>query len=82
METVSSTEQALLSIWSTLLGGALISPDDSFFDLGGTSLAGSLVCAQILIEMGVTVDPVELYTCSNIRDLAVVVEARRRTRNP
>ncbi len=67
--TPTATEQLLLGIWTQLLGIPDIGVDQSFFDLGGDSLAGMQVLS-ILREVGIDLALRDLFEAPYIEDLA------------
>ncbi|WP_199741742.1 type I polyketide synthase [Corallococcus sp. CA047B] len=55
------TGQKLASIWQRLLGVERVNPHDNFFDLGGNSLIGLKVIAEVKRSMGVDLPVVKLF---------------------
>jgi acyl carrier protein len=64
----------LLEIWRSALGVPEISPDDSFFDLGGDSLMAIQVIGRINATFGLNVRPVELVSASSVALLAETIK--------
>ncbi|MFY0566791.1 beta-ketoacyl synthase N-terminal-like domain-containing protein [Archangium lansingense] len=53
--------QKLASIWQRLLGVERVNPHDNFFDLGGNSLIGLKVIAEVKRTLGVDLPTVSLF---------------------
>lgn len=66
-------EQAVAGVWRDILGIEAIGADDNFFDLGGDSLIGSRLIAQVNEALGVSLSPVVLYEAPTVRALAGVI---------
>jgi Phosphopantetheine attachment site len=69
-------EAVLVEIWSSVLGVPDPGVDDSFFDLGGTSLLLLRVRDAIAGRVGHEVALAELFRRPTIRALAPLLEAR------
>ncbi|MBG6082450.1 SDR family oxidoreductase [Rubrivivax gelatinosus] len=71
-------QEALLAIWSEVLGVAALQPDDDFFALGGDSLAAlqMMNLVQARLRTAVTVD--ELMKSQTVRALTGLLESKRR----
>ncbi|MFI7531769.1 amino acid adenylation domain-containing protein [Streptosporangium sp. NPDC049376] len=67
------TERELAAIWAGLLGGEP-GRGDNFFDLGGTSLLVPRVVSGISARLGATVPMSEVFTASDLADLAGIVD--------
>ena len=52
-EPRTETEMLLADIWAEILELPDISRDDDFFNLGGDSLSGAIVAAQVYAALGV-----------------------------
>ncbi|MBL0388660.1 amino acid adenylation domain-containing protein [Tumebacillus sp. ITR2] len=72
----TSTERALVDIWSNLLGVEKIGVNDSFFELGGNSLQMTSVVAQIQRVLGVDVPLRELFQKPTIAELAPLLQGQ------
>ncbi|HEV2855694.1 MAG TPA: SDR family NAD(P)-dependent oxidoreductase [Thermoanaerobaculia bacterium] len=62
-------ERRLAAIWKRHLG-VDAGPEENFFDLGGNSLLGLQVIADVNRELGVEVTPVALFESPTVRALA------------
>jgi acyl carrier protein len=66
-------------MWRELLRVRDVGPHDSFFELGGTSLAAFYLLDRIRDELQVAIDPDLLYDTSlTVATLADAVRAARR----
>ena len=63
-------EKKLSSIWCDVLSLKRVGVDDSFFDMGGTSILGIKVSERIKQELGLELPPLKIYQYPNIRSLA------------
>lgn len=63
-------ERGLAEIWGDILGLSLVGIEDSFFDLGGTSILILQVVARIQRNFGIQLRAVKLYQHPTIRALA------------
>jgi hypothetical protein len=70
----SATEAMLAEVWSAVLGRAVTSVSDNFFDLGGTSMAMAEVRARLGDRLGREVAMVDLFRYPNIRALAAYLD--------
>lgn len=71
----NAIEEQLLAIWKDVLDLTSIGTHDSFFDIGGHSLAGVRVVARIAKNLGVALPMSTLFTTPTIAALAEVVGA-------
>ena len=62
-------ERRIAGIWERHLG-VDVGPEENFFDLGGNSLLGMQVIADVNRELGVEVTPVALFESPTVRALA------------
>ena len=67
-------ETALAGIFSEILGRSRISVMDSFFDLGGDSLAAMMLLSHIEAAFGVKLRASMLFSTSSVEQLATVIE--------
>jgi len=68
--------RALAEVWAELFGASAVRGDADFFDLGGDSLTGVRLVAQIEARLGEGVlAPDSVFTSSRFADLAAAVEA-------
>jgi acyl transferase domain-containing protein/acyl carrier protein len=63
-------ERRIAEIWQRQLGIEQVGVHDNFFDLGGNSLLGLQVVAEISRELGVEVAPVTLFESPTVAALA------------
>jgi acyl transferase domain-containing protein len=66
----SAHERRIAGIWQRLLGVEQVGMHDNFFDLGGNSLLGLQVVAEINRELGLQVAPVTLFESPTVAALA------------
>ncbi|MEU0452312.1 non-ribosomal peptide synthetase [Streptomyces sp. NPDC006129] len=66
-------EELIVRIWSDILGAARVGMDDSYFDLGGTSLSIKQAQLRIQQETGITLPATALYEYPTIRQLAQAI---------
>ena len=66
----SSLEHRIAEIWQRRLGVERVGIHDNFFDLGGNSLLGLQVVAEIGRELGIQVAPVTLFESPTVAALA------------
>ncbi|MEM7798662.1 MAG: amino acid adenylation domain-containing protein [Chloroflexota bacterium] len=76
------TEIGLAKLWQQGLQIETIGVDDSFFDIGGTSLMAMRIFSQIEDEFGVVLPLAELIEANSIRRLAEVVDRANAVRVP
>nr|WSW43260.1 non-ribosomal peptide synthetase [Streptomyces sp. NBC_01001] len=70
----TAVEIALASVWSDLLGISEVGVDDDFFELGGYSLLGMQITAEITAVYKVGVTPRRFYENATIAGLAQAIE--------
>ena len=63
-----ATEHALASIWREVLASSSISPEDSFFALGGDSLSALRMTLRVEEQLGLSV-PASFYQSPTLRNL-------------
>ncbi|WP_412055576.1 surfactin non-ribosomal peptide synthetase SrfAB, partial [Bacillus inaquosorum] len=71
----TALEESLCRIWQKTLGIEAIGIDDNFFDLGGHSLKGMMLIANIQAELEKTVPLKALFEKPTVRQLAAYMEA-------
>ncbi|CAG0937753.1 phthiocerol/phenolphthiocerol synthesis type-I polyketide synthase E [Thermoflexales bacterium] len=69
----SELEQQIAQVWQNVLGLEQVGIYDSFFELGGNSLAGVQAIAQLNAALGVQIPTVTLYESPTINALAKLV---------
>lgn len=67
-------EQKLVNIWQGVLGVDPIGVDDNFFDLGGDSLIGLKLIAQLQQELNIEVPAIDLYEGPTVNKLTNIVK--------
>ncbi|MCX5206934.1 amino acid adenylation domain-containing protein [Streptomyces sp. NBC_00237] len=65
------TEQALVDIWAQVLPAGRIGVEDSFFDLGGDSIASLRLMSRLGLAFGVDVSPRDFFDTPTVAALAV-----------
>ena len=73
-----ATEQAISSLFCTVLGVASAGAGDNFFALGGDSLRGTQVLSRMRDSMHVNVSILDLFKAPTVEQLAAVVALKRR----
>lgn len=75
-------EATIAKIWEELLGVSGVGPDESFFELGGTSLAAARMFALITERLGRRLPLSTLVTASTISELADVIRDEPESATP
>ncbi|HVR99166.1 MAG TPA: amino acid adenylation domain-containing protein, partial [Thermoanaerobaculia bacterium] len=75
-------EEVLAGIWADLLGLDRVGATDHFFDVGGHSLVATRVMSRLRHAFGVEMPLRDLFEAPRLADLAVRVEAARRSDTP
>jgi amino acid adenylation domain-containing protein len=72
----TGTERILLGIWSSVLGlpAERITPDSSFFSLGGSSLHTTQMISRIRDALYVDLDPRQVFTHPRLEEMAALVD--------
>ena len=73
----SPLEHDVADLFTQLLGVATVGADDSFFDLGGHSLLGVELAAEVRRRFAIDMDLYLLYGMSTVADLAAHIERVR-----
>lgn len=73
----NATEKVLLEIWSRLLSRGSIALDDDFFQLGGHSLTGAQMLAQVRERFGCRIRLHDFFSAPTVRALALAVDSAR-----
>ena len=71
----------LADIWAEILELPDIGRDDDFFNLGGNSLSGAIVAAQIYAALGVELSLGAIADHPTVSTLAAFIDECRRTRS-
>jgi acyl-coenzyme A synthetase/AMP-(fatty) acid ligase/acyl carrier protein len=77
-EPRTETEVLLANIWAENLELSDIGRDDDFFDLGGDSLKGAVVAAQVHAALGVDLSLGEIADHPTVSTLAAFIDRHRR----
>lgn len=75
----NEVEKVLAAIWSELLHTDAIGIKDNFFEMGGHSLKATRMASMIHQQLGVRLPLKELFTRPVLEDLALWIQAERRT---
>jgi acyl carrier protein len=73
---MTATEQAIAAIWQDVLGTSGFGVEDSFFALGGRSLAAMRVVAQVRKQVGAQVKLADMFRASDLRSFAKLVDSK------
>jgi acyl-CoA synthetase (AMP-forming)/AMP-acid ligase II/NAD(P)-dependent dehydrogenase (short-subunit alcohol dehydrogenase family)/aryl carrier-like protein len=73
-EPVTGAQRAVADIWQDILGETRVGLDDTFFELGGTSLKASQLVARLGTDLGADVALHHLYENPTVRHLAKLLE--------
>ncbi|WP_226893766.1 non-ribosomal peptide synthetase [Nisaea sediminum] len=71
----TETEQALAGIWTDLLGGGTFRPEDGFFSVGGHSLLGVRLAAQIRARFGAALPLKTIFAKPRLAEMAAEIDA-------
>jgi 3-oxoacyl-(acyl-carrier-protein) synthase/NAD(P)-dependent dehydrogenase (short-subunit alcohol dehydrogenase family)/acyl carrier protein len=74
VEPASDLERRIAAVWQRVLGIEEVGASDNFFDLGGNSLIGLKVTAELQRELGREVLPLALYEAPTVGDLARLLQ--------
>ena len=69
----NETERMIARIWQNVLGVERVGIHDSFFELGGDSLIGLKLIAQLKRELGIEIPAVDLYKGPTVSRLADII---------
>ncbi|MCF8568746.1 amino acid adenylation domain-containing protein [Gordonia sp. HY002] len=72
----TSDEHAVAKLFADLLGLDRASVTESFFDLGGNSLAATRIAARVSDELGVDVKVRDVFDAPSVRELVATVSGR------
>jgi amino acid adenylation domain-containing protein len=81
-EPRTETEMLLADIWAEILELPDISRDDDFFNLGGDSLSGAIVAAQVYAALGVELSLGAIADHPTVSTLAAFIDESRRMGAP
>lgn len=75
--TEHPTIQTLIAgVWADILESQEISPDTDFLDLGGNSLAATMIASQLTDKLGVHFRARDIYTCKTVTGLSEEAQLR------
>jgi acyl carrier protein len=74
----NSAEELLAQIWAEVLALDRVGIHDSFFDLGGHSLAATRVVSRIIQEFQLEIPLKSLLQCPTVAELAAVINEHQR----
>ncbi|REK76178.1 non-ribosomal peptide synthetase [Paenibacillus paeoniae] len=74
LESVTETEQQVMSIWREVLGKNHISRKDSFLEQGGNSLKAAYAAASLQEQFGVELTLTELFLHDSVEALAALLD--------
>jgi amino acid adenylation domain-containing protein len=72
----SELESKISEVWKSILGRPVVSLDDNFFDLGGTSLLLAAVENELHTRLNITIAITDLFRFPTIRKLAAYLSDR------
>jgi acetoacetyl-CoA synthetase len=75
-------EDRLRAIWERVLGFRDVDADDSFFDLGGSSIMAVRLCREINDRLGVTIGPWILFYAPTLRALTLALDTKGSALSP
>jgi amino acid adenylation domain-containing protein len=78
----TATERLVATAWAEALGSAAPSVDDSFFDVGGHSLAAARLIARLRTTFGVALGVRSLFERPTIAGLSELLDALTLSRGP
>ncbi|MBL7951727.1 MAG: amino acid adenylation domain-containing protein [Flavobacteriales bacterium] len=70
----NAVEQELCAIWNKALGAEDIGVHDNFFDMGGHSLTGIQLLAQVEQRFGTTIEFKQLFVAPTVAQMARLIE--------
>eukprot|EP01012_Entosiphon_sulcatum_P030206 TRINITY_DN3714_c0_g1_i1.p1 TRINITY_DN3714_c0_g1~~TRINITY_DN3714_c0_g1_i1.p1 ORF type:complete len:1224 (+),score=147.63 TRINITY_DN3714_c0_g1_i1:50-3721(+) len=74
LTNATATAQALTSMWRRLLGCPSLTPDDSFFEMGGHSVLATVAVQEINQHFNIRLPLAELYTHQSADALSCVID--------
>ncbi len=72
-------EEVLAALWSEVLGGIAVGPEDDFFELGGHSLLATRIMARVSRVFRVDLPLRTLFEAPRLRAFAARIEAARQS---
>ncbi|MFD3582413.1 amino acid adenylation domain-containing protein [Streptomyces sp. NPDC058683] len=70
----TETERQLVAVWEDVLGRTPVGVRDGFLDLGGHSLAATMICARVRRALDCELTVEDLLTAPTVEELAAVVD--------
>ncbi len=65
----SATEQQVLNLWREILGAPEASPDENFFEAGGTSLVAARLASRLSTQLEYRVAAADILAYPTVRKL-------------
>ena len=75
-------EAALAAVWADVLGYDSVAPDDDFYALGGDSIGGMQIVAQVVRNLGQQMTLVDLFETGTVAALAERLRGRVAKQHP
>jgi acyl transferase domain-containing protein/NAD(P)-dependent dehydrogenase (short-subunit alcohol dehydrogenase family) len=79
---ITATERLLAGLWTEVLGVEPVGTRDNFFDLGGNSLLGLQMLANVKKRAGIVLPSVALFEAPTVHALARMLDERGGARIP
>jgi amino acid adenylation domain-containing protein len=77
IDTSTKEEKQLIILWQTILGISVISLEDNFFDVGGTSLLALNLLVKIKDRLGVELSIRDIFTYPTLKEQANFIQSVR-----
>lgn len=71
----ADTDTAVITIIEDVLNAGTVTPEDDFYEFGGTSLQAVRICVRVKTELGREVSPEALFDAERIADFLATVAA-------
>lgn len=78
IDTSTKEEKQLIILWQTILGISIISLEDNFFDVGGTSLLAVNLLVKIKDRLGVELSIRDIFTYPTLKEQANFIQSLRK----
>lgn len=75
IDTSTKEEDQLIKLWQTILGISIISLEDNFFDVGGTSLLAVNLLIKIKDKLGVELSIRDIFTYPTLKEQAKFIQS-------
>ena len=73
---LSTTERELQALWASLLGESVVGRNDDFFGLGGHSLLGVRLIAQVAERFGVELPLRAIFDAPTVQEMAGLIDSQ------